>query len=228
MRQTAFTHALSGVVLLAISACGPKRAPTAPPPPAAPKVEAPTVGQRPAIPRVQPTAPECISLDEACEAKRDQNVAFGSASVELPARWIYARSDGSLLSKSPDGGATLAFTVSTNGEDDWWPGFERLFSQLGITGVDRTAVNFGQPAARWPAGVLEVEVWQVERTSASPQQEDPSLRGEPGALLMGVTRFGEGSAVISLGFLLRRASTSLAAPIKGAMTTIEPMVEEVE
>jgi hypothetical protein len=167
-------------------------------------------------------------LDEECEAKHDDDVAFGAASVELPPKWIYARGDNSLVSESPEGGATLAFTVSTGGEEGFWPAFEQLFVQLGITGVERAAVDFAEPAARWPAGVLEVELWQVERTSATAQKEDPNLKGEPGALLMGVTRFGEGNAVIALGFLLRSASVDLAAPIKGAMTTIEPVVEGVE
>jgi hypothetical protein len=155
-------------------------------------------------------------------------VVFGAASVELPPNWIYSRADGSLVSESPDGGATLAFTVSTGGEAAWWPAFERLFSRLGITGVEKAAVDFEEPTARWPAGVLEVELWQVETTSATAQKEDPSLQGEPGALLMGVTRFGEDNAVIALGFLLRSASAELAAPIKGAMTTIEPVTEETE
>ncbi len=226
MPRTAFSNALSLVILFGVSACGPRLAPVPPPPPPpappAPTVEAPPVTSEPSAP------PECISLDEECKAERDAAVAFGPASVELPPKWIYARDDGSLVSESPDGGATLAFTVSTGGEEDWWPVFEQLFARLGITGVQRAAVDFEKPAARWPAGVLEVEVWQVERTSATAQQEDPSLKGEPGALLMGVTRFGEGSAVIALGFLLRNASTDLAAPIKGAMTRIEPVAEEVE
>jgi hypothetical protein len=226
MPRTAFSNALSLVFLFGVSSCGPKPAPAPPappaPPPPAPTIEAARVAPEPSV------APGCISLDEECRAKRDESVAFGAASVELPHDWIYARGDGSLVSKSPDGGATLAFTISTGGEADWWPAFEQLFTQLGITGVQRAAVDFEEPTARWPAGVLEVEVWQVEKTSATAQQEDPSLKGEPGALLMGVTRFGEGSAVIALGFLLRSASADLAAPINGAMTRIEPVAEEIE
>jgi len=222
MPRTALSKALSLVLLLGVSACGSKRSAVPPPPPSPPP--APAVAQAPAV-ASEPPAPDCISFDEKCEAKPNEDVAFGSASVELPPNWIYAHGDGALVSESPQAGATLAFTVSTGGEQDFWPAFERLFARLGITGVERAAVDFAEPAARWPAGVLEVEIWQVERTSAAAQKEDPRLKGEPGALLMGVTRLDEGSAVIALGFLLRRASTDLAAPIKGAMTTIGAVTE---
>lgn len=153
-----------------------------------------------------------------------QALSIGSvAAVKLPEGWTYERSRERLKGISPDAGATLAFTVA--------PGTSReavrsaiyaLFADLSITGVIDAAIDLDQPHAELPSGELVVQAWQVEKPKRgkSVQKEDPTMSGEAGALLVGVTRVSDADTVVGVGFLLRSAPTAHAHALKGSLTSL--------
>jgi hypothetical protein len=150
------------------------------------------------------------------------------AELQLPAGWDYSRTDERLTTVAPDGGALISFAVTQrDSKEALWSAIYGLLAEQEITGVVDQAVDLDQPMARWPAGSLEVQAWQIEKPKRgqTKQKEDPRRHDQPGALLLGVTRMGNGQAVVGIGFLLRSAPTAHAATIKDAMITMRAVAD---
>jgi hypothetical protein len=197
--------------------------PPAPPPP--PPVVAPPPAPTPAPPPPPPPPPKCEALEEKCEAQPDTRVSIGTkgASFAPPAGWTYAKVAAQSLAVSPEGGAVIIFTdASGKKPEQLWESLGWLLQRLEVTGVEKKALDWAKPQAKWQAGALPVNVWQVEKPSSgwSQQKQDPVMKGAPGAALVAVAELGD-KVVIGLTFLNRSAPTAHVAPIKASVESLQ-------
>ena len=212
--------ALCVVSLLGVTCRQP---PPAPPP--APSVVAPPPPPPAPPPAPPPPPPKCEALEEKCEAQADTRVTIGTkgASFVPPAGWTYAKVAAQSLAVPPDGGAVIIFTdASGKKPEQLWESLSWLLLRLDVTGVDKKAIDWAKPHAKWQAGTLPVNVWQVEKPASgwSMQKQDPVMKGEPGAALVAVAEVGD-KVVIGLTFLARSAPTSLVGPIKASVESLQ-------
>jgi hypothetical protein len=124
---------------------------------------------------------------------------------------------------SPDGGAVIIFTdASGKKPEQLWESLGWLLHRLDVTGVEKKALDWTKPHAKWQAGALPVRVWQVEKPSSgwSMQKQDPVMKGAPGAALVTVAEVGD-KVVVGLTFLARSAPTEHVGPIKASVESLQ-------
>jgi hypothetical protein len=210
--------ALCVVALLGVT-CRPPPPPPPPPPPAAPPPPPPAPAPPP------PPAPKCEALEEKCAAQADTRVAFGvlGASFVPPAGWTYAKEPAQAIAVSPDGGAVIVFSDALGKKpEQLWESLSRHVQRLELMGIDKKALDWPKPHAKWQAGILPVSVWQIEKSSGgwAAQRPDPAMKGAPGAVLVAVAEQGE-KVVMGLTYLARSAPTGHVGPIKESVESLQ-------
>ena len=210
---------LSAVALLGVCC---RRPPPPPPPPA------PVQTRRPPPPPPPPPPPapaKCETLEEKCLAAADTRMSFGaqSASFAPPAGWTCAFEKAQAITVSPDGSAVISFTDAAGKKPpELWATLSRLLERLGVSGVEKKALEWHRPEGKWQAGDLPVKVWQIEKPSHgwSLQQRDPVMNGAPGVVLVTVTEVGD-KVEMGASYLARSAPTTLVDVIKASMQSVQ-------